>query len=76
MRQKSVQIEDYLPQKAKAKQGEFWITWKDAVRNFQTLYLNWNPDFYTYKIVLTSVYHSKDPSKKFYDEDFCVEYNP
>jgi len=46
------------------------------MQNFQTLYLNWNPEFYPIKIVQKCEYHVHNPKKKFFDEEFCIETNP
>lgn len=43
------EMDDTLPKVSNESSGTFWITYQEVIRNFDSLYLNWNPGLFGHR---------------------------
>jgi calpain-7 len=43
------ELQEVPPKSSELSLGTFWITFEDVIRNFNSLYLNWNPNIFRYR---------------------------
>lgn len=43
------QLKDALPEEESHLQGTFWIPYEQVLRNFESMYLNWNPGLFLHR---------------------------
>jgi len=58
-----------------AENGIFWIEWENICNYFSYIYLNWNPEIYSYKYSFSSRFKNFKSQSKFYDEVYSLEHN-
>ena len=56
--------------------GVKWLDWMSiVVKNFDALYLSWNPSIYNHRFTFDSVWYKGKKGSLFWNEEYSLEYN-